>query len=297
MVGSQILGSILIGLLAVSSKGDQRPDAAAVDAERRDPAHGAAIEPAERAGIAGDYFYGDGLGVNVGLTILESGRFSFIWRGCLGVYDQNAGSIEERDGVLYLTFDHENVRQGFRGLSPSFVPVRWGKRLYLVVPDDLVEFCNAVNQGLEPRDQIHGQFLLRRGDEEIPVGAARPDLPQSHRGYLLETPIEARVIDVIETKTVPSKDPEFTYETTTVVLDAGSRDGIRVGMELVCHEPASFEQARVVEVGPRTCKAEVKRYIPEQPLPVVGWKMSTARPATPPCDEPESPPEEDSETE
>ena len=38
------------------------------------------------AAVAGDYRYGDGLGVDCSLTVKPEGRFSFVWRGCLGVY-------------------------------------------------------------------------------------------------------------------------------------------------------------------------------------------------------------------
>ena len=43
------------------------------------------------AAVAGDYYFGDGLGVNCALTLKAEGRFTFGWRGCLGVYDQNTG--------------------------------------------------------------------------------------------------------------------------------------------------------------------------------------------------------------
>ncbi len=36
------------------------------------------------ATVAGEYYYGDGLGMNCSLTITQEGRFSFKWQGCEG---------------------------------------------------------------------------------------------------------------------------------------------------------------------------------------------------------------------
>src|SRR5687767_13739491 len=42
---------------------------------------------------AGEYYYGDGLGVNVRLLLTPQSGFVFQWRGCLGVYDRNHGAV------------------------------------------------------------------------------------------------------------------------------------------------------------------------------------------------------------
>jgi hypothetical protein len=39
--------------------------------------------------VAGEYYFGDGNGVNCSLTVKPESRFSLTWRGCLGVYYQN----------------------------------------------------------------------------------------------------------------------------------------------------------------------------------------------------------------
>src|SRR3954452_14883212 len=38
--------------------------------------------------IAGEYYFGDGTGVNCSLNVHQRGTFSFQWRGCLGTYDE-----------------------------------------------------------------------------------------------------------------------------------------------------------------------------------------------------------------
>lgn len=42
---------------------------------------------------AGSYYYGDGLGVNVELTLAPKSGFAFTWHGCLGLYDMNYGNV------------------------------------------------------------------------------------------------------------------------------------------------------------------------------------------------------------
>jgi hypothetical protein len=39
----------------------------------------------------GEYYSGDGLGVNWTVSLTEEGRFEFAWHGCLGLYDSNEG--------------------------------------------------------------------------------------------------------------------------------------------------------------------------------------------------------------
>ena len=50
--------------------------------------------------IAGDYYFGDGLGVNCSLTVTAKGKFTFQWNGCLGTYDKNEGTASIKEGVL-----------------------------------------------------------------------------------------------------------------------------------------------------------------------------------------------------
>lgn len=110
---------------------------------------------------AGDYFTGDGLGVNVSLTIAPNSGYVFEWHSCLGLYDRNYGPIQCTSNVIRLSFTFENKREGFEGISQELVPIQWGPRSYLVSTDDIIGFCNNVNQGTEPRKGAHGLYLLR----------------------------------------------------------------------------------------------------------------------------------------
>src|SRR3989338_6088573 len=82
--------------------------------------------------VAGQYFLGDGLGVNNYLKLTENGNFSFKWHGCLGMYDENEGPYVIENGILVLSPQRPNIKKGFQGTPTRFLPIHWGDRLYLV---------------------------------------------------------------------------------------------------------------------------------------------------------------------
>lgn len=88
---------------------------------------------------AGEYYAGDGLGVNISLTLAPRSGFVFEWHGCLGLYDRNYGAVTSQDRRLSLSFSFENERKGFAGLSPELIVVPWGSRVYLVPADDVID--------------------------------------------------------------------------------------------------------------------------------------------------------------
>jgi hypothetical protein len=48
---------------------------------------------------AGEYYFGDGLGVNVSLILAPKFGYVFEWRGCLGLYDRNYGAVTSTKGL------------------------------------------------------------------------------------------------------------------------------------------------------------------------------------------------------
>jgi type 1 glutamine amidotransferase len=144
--------------------------------------------PKPLAAIVGDYYHGDGLGVNCSLAIKPEGRFSFVWRGCLGVYGQNQGGATVVDDHLILRPEQPNDSTGFGGTPTDFVPVRWGERLYLVPKQAGMGFCSLVNEGWEPRSMPHGNLYLRKGYEEKEV-TGLPMVPKDWEPMLQKKPI------------------------------------------------------------------------------------------------------------
>jgi len=141
---------------------------------------------------AGEYYAGDGLGVNMSLSIAPKSGFVFEWHGCLGLYDRNYGAVTSANDHLHLSFTFENVRKGFQGIAPELLSVPWGERRYLVPASDIVGFCNQVNEGSEPRGGVHGVYLLRKGDEKKPASGL-PKVPKEFQVYLVSKPIQADV--------------------------------------------------------------------------------------------------------
>ena len=130
----------------------------------------------------------------------------------------------------------EEVEPGRLRLNPHIMPweyaptglpldvhvVPWGDRVYLIPPEDLLAFANAVNSGSEPRYDSPSRFLIREGGIDIPV-TGFPALPESHKRYLLPSPITARVL-----RTGAQRDGK-----TEILVDAGRQQGLIEGMELV----------------------------------------------------------------
>jgi hypothetical protein len=226
---------------------------------------------------AGEYYAGDGLGVNTSLAIAPDSGYVFEWHGCLGLYDRNYGGVTLADGRVHLSFTFENERKGFQGIAPEFIPVSWGPRHYLIAADEVVDFCNSVNDGGEARKESHGSYFLRRGDEKKAV-TGRPKLPAEYEAYLLEKPIRATITEVGGYTTRPSV-ASWKFKDTPVVLDAGSAKGLRVGMKLAVTDPRnSMEDVRITGVESERAQGLMTQIGEELPGPKVGWRLSTRAP-------------------
>lgn len=188
-------------------------------------------------GVAGTYYLGDGLGINCSLTIRPEGRFSFGWRGCLGVYDQNAGGARVVAGHLILSPERPNGRGGVFGTPTDFQIVTWGNRRYLVPESEKRSFCDHVNQGFEPRNSAHGLHYLRADDWQKQV-VGPPDVPLDWRPLLLKGPLQGIVVEVL-----PGGRAKVEFGTT---------QGIRKGLDLWI-DTKGFGLVEVVEVAEKTC--------------------------------------------
>jgi hypothetical protein len=124
--------------------------------------------------------------------------------------------------------------EGDFGGPRELVIVRWGQRIYLLPDDELGPFVNAVNSGKEPHWHCIpscAPFLVRSGDDEKPVSGT-PDLPAEYRRRLLDRPITARVVRVLDDETEFDLEQGYGWRTIRVEMDLGSDDGVWEGMEL-----------------------------------------------------------------
>lgn len=250
------------------------PKAAEDEAARRDRINAELRKLPDHA-WAGTYSFGDGLGVNVSLTLCPTSGFVFNWHGCLGLYDRNYGDVTRKGETLALGFTHPNVRKGFQGLAPELIPVAWGERRYLIPADEIAKFCNAINSGDEPRIEGHGNFLLRAKDWQKKV-EGKPDLPKDYRDWLLAKPLTAKVTAIGE-KSVREGVAKTMFRTSKVTLDVGKAHGVFVGIEFHFLDD-SLNSARVTQVGDRESVAEVVEVLSDRGddhPPQVGAPLST----------------------
>lgn len=192
--------------------------------------------------VAGSYYLGDGLAANLTLVIKPTGTFTYHASGCLRTYADVEARAFMRNRMLMLA----SGKSGSQGSETRFLPVRWGERLYLIEPERIVGFANAINAGYEPRTTAQGVFYLRSGDFNKPV-AGLPKLPAAYREYLLARPVEARVVRL----SGPEEDPTFE-------LDAGRGQGLRPGMRLISRDAGyddEFCKLTLVAVAEDTAKA------------------------------------------
>jgi hypothetical protein len=264
-----------------SNAADRYPGQLSASAERQAKSKRQAIlqeiEKLQGHQWAGEYYAGDGLGVNTSLVAAPASGYVFEWHGCLGLYDRNYGAVAWTNDRIRLSFAFENHRKGFQGIAPEFIPILWGSRHYLIPSDELVGFCNDINQGREPRDDSHGSYLLRQGDEKK-VASGFPKVPDEYRQYLLAKPIEASIIAVGKYTTRPSA-VDWKFKDTPVTIDAGTHQGLHVGMELVVIEPQNKVESVCITKADETRSEAVMVQTGEEELgPKVGWRLSTQAP-------------------
>jgi len=191
--------------------------------------------------LVGEYYFGDGTGVNCTLKLAEHGTFAFQWNGCLGTYDKNEGRAAIQNGILQIAPKKPSVREGFQGTPTEFFPIRWGSRTYLVATNEIVRFCSEVNQGGEPRHGNWGQFYLRQDDWKKPV-TGFPDVPDQWVKFLLSKPVKGKVTELINKR--------------EAWLDIGATEGVLEGMILTARDDAGvvFSQVRVEAVEKERCR-------------------------------------------
>jgi hypothetical protein len=252
--------------------------AAIATANKREAQIRAEIKALGKHEWVGEYYFGDGLGVNVSVVIAPKHGYVFRWHGCLGLYDQNYGTVTSADGRIRLSFTFESQREGFQGIAQEFVPVKWGGREYLIPSDDIVGFCNQINEGSEPRhNDILGRYLLRKGDEKQNV-TGFPNVPEQYQAYLLRQPIEAAIV-TIGPSTTRASVAEWKFIDTTVTLSSGKIEGLLPGMELLVTEPGNLMQSvRITKVEDDNSEAVMTQSGEDEPGPKVGMRLSTRAP-------------------
>jgi hypothetical protein len=160
------------------------------------------------------------------LTITGGGRFD---RKCHGSHDvlKYDGTVSLAAGLLVLHPSPGSPADAMADDVSRFRVVRWDERVYLVdvEPPGMQLFCNDVNQGHEPRDEMIGNFLLREGDWSRPV-AGLPDVPPECSDMLLHSDLQARIVELVG---------------DSGRINLGLDDGLREGMILIVRDVPNRE--------------------------------------------------------
>lgn len=198
----------------------------AVEAQRAAIAKENSTNP--KTAWAGDYYFGDGLGENVSVSLAPHSGVAATWQGCLGTYGANKGSvIPQADGSLLLKYEQPNDQRGF-GFADHVVPVAWGERMYMISEMELPAFASAVNLGDEPREGALGSFLMRNGDERRKVSGL-PILPPAQQSLIRDVPLE---VGVVSANRVHDNHADPFLCRYRLELDHGANDGLAAGMYL-----------------------------------------------------------------
>ncbi len=148
---------------------------------------------------------------------------------------------------------------------------------------EIVDFCNSVNEGSEPRHEIHGLSLLRIGDEKKKASGL-PAVPKAFQRYLLSKSIETEIVGVGK-PTVSPGDGDVKEVTVRITLKHGAKAGLLPGMRLHVIQPDGvFDTIELKKVEEQQSEGVLVRYRLKGALgllsllekdPKIGWKLST----------------------
>jgi hypothetical protein len=248
--------------------------------------------------FAGTYVTGHEFGGS-SLTLRTDGHFSTEEGSDDGTQISTSGTYVLSEGRLHFRILKQIGKRGSRGkkfnlLDPKenkqfnegdsagiekefeLRAAEWSGRIYLLDVEDLKNFANAINLGIEPRARItssdyespwYGSFYLRTGDEQKKV-TGNPPLPEQWLEFLLSKPITGTIISIEEIKR-----SQFSI-TFIATIDKGSRDGLKVGMRFLTkdEEPSPFFGTEVISVEANT--SQIRTFLVRSELKV-GDKISS----------------------
>jgi hypothetical protein len=197
---------------------------------------------ANLAGVDGEYYLGNGRGMNSRLSILRDGRYSFVRWGCTGVHRRESGHVRLTEGRYVLSPSGPSAP----GVERTLSLIGWDRRRYLIPLGKMQEFRDAIIDGREPRDGAGGSFYIRE-----PIESA-DELPDSPRGWANDLREDLQVGRVLEVSTVGLA------KVGRARVDLGSEQGILEGDILTVQRrgDAMHRRLRVVSVEHDSCVAD-----------------------------------------
>jgi hypothetical protein len=203
------------------------------------------------AELAGEYVIEGPHGGGPHLSILADGRYSYFISSCCGVGNRESGYVR-RAGASYVL---SPIKDGHGLRERVFLAVHWQSRCYLIPPERIEEFCDAIVSGDEPRNGGHGNFYLRAPHEPV---AGIPELPAQWAKYLRDNIVIARIIEVTDEGLLK--------------IDAGKSKGVPTDGVLVVQGRDRRGPSRlfVISVADETSLAQLSDLSPHAPPLAVG---------------------------
>jgi hypothetical protein len=238
-------------------------------AERRVRSEVAALGP--RHPWAGGYGRGDGL-TGEGIIVAPVAGYLFERWGDSGPWsEENTGLVEFHQGLITFPGSDDWM------LKSGLVPVRWGSRRYLIRADEMEEFVDHVNSGLQPEYGRMQIFFIRAADQNSIV-TGFPDLPEPARSLLRLAPLDAEIKAVGSGRVFSEKITEsmtLTDRWNEVLLSAGRRQGVRIGHVFHPRGKDQDGEATVTTVNENSAVAMFRVRNASYPSPRKGWRVST----------------------
>ena len=106
---------------------------------------------------------------------------------------------------------------------------------------------HAIEQGVGVRAVSGEKTGFAYSDDIRDPIEGKPQLPEAYRDYLLDSPIETHIVQIIESRSRPA--PYDEEKRVRTRIDAGRTRGVRLDMLFYPANPTLFSAGRVVEVS------------------------------------------------
>jgi hypothetical protein len=141
--------------------------------------------------LAGTYREGVGHGSGWELSILPDSRYSAFLSACVGTAHRESGYVR-RAGNCYVLSPAKPTEGR---MDRVFLSVRWQDRRYLIQPERMEEFCDAIILGDEPRNDVGGKFYLRYPASKVD---GIPELPIQWADYFEQHLVVGKIVELMD---------------------------------------------------------------------------------------------------
>ena len=208
---------------------------------------------------AGEYYCGDGLDMNLVLALAPQAGMAYQSHGCLGLYEQNLGSVVESDSEIKVKWKYHD--EGALHRVDHYIHVRWGNDHFLVPKPELLDFCVRVR--LNDRTNCLTLRKQSGSGREDPLGGELI-LPLAYEKY--------RDMDHLTATVVAAESPQEVFKfggemiEQTVTLDLGQASGIVEHMRLYHLQPKIlFASIEIESVSQTTSRARYRCHKHQDP--------------------------------